>query len=264
MNIEDDILIEKFLRDQLSEAERSLFTERLEVDADFKTQFTIEKQLFETLDEQNWSFIDSNNEHVDSYKKILASDDIQSLKKTLIATNASQNDNGKPSNSTRRLFYYLAAASIVIFLGFQFFFNQNITSEALYNDYVNLDGLPSFVSRNDTENKLSEAQKLFQDEKYEEALIIFESELNSAEAKGNVLIYQGISQIQLKRYSEAEITFNTLINSDLIDAEKGYWYKALLYLKQDKVDDARNLLHKIKDEKLFNFENASNLLKELD
>lgn len=260
--MEDEILIDNYLKGELSKDEEKAFLERLESDIAFNEKFQLEKQLFDALNEDSWSFTKKRNKELEKYKTLLESEDIKALKDTLKSTTASFNTSDQ-NNKSRRIYYYLAAASVVVFLGFQFFFNQNVSNQDLYNDYVGLSDLPSFVSRNDEANTLSEAQNLFEAKKYDEALTIFQSQPDDVENKSNVLIYQGIAQTKLGRYKEAEDTFNSLINSDLLDANKGYWYKALLYLKQSRVEDTKEILNRIVSENLFNKKKAQDLLSEL-
>ena len=262
MIMEDDILIDNYLKGVLSKDEEQSFLARLESDIEFNKKFNLEKQLFEALDDRSWSFVANQTTETEAYKKVLEGDDLQNLKKTLSEVNLQLNSS--PKNKNRNLFYYLAAASIVVLLGFQLFFNQGISHQDLYNDYIALDDLPSFVSRGGDENQLIKAQELFEDRKYEDALVIFKSQIDLAGRGGDLVIYKGISELELKKYNEAEETFNTLINSNLLDAEKGYWYKALLFLKQDRVEDLKQVLNKIISSNLYNKVKAETLLKELD
>lgn len=259
--MEDHILIDNYLKGLLSKDEEHSFLERLESDAEFKEQFKLEAQLFNALDEKSWSFIENENAEVKDYKKLLKQDDLQNLKKTLAKTNSEFNTiNSKPSRS---LFYYLAAASIVIFFGFQFFFNQNISNQELYNDYVALNDLPSFATRGDDTNNLVKAQNLFENKKYKDALVIFESLENQTENLGALNIYRGIAQTEIGNYNNAENTFNNLINSNLIDAEKGYWYKALMLVKSDRVEEAKSVLEEIISKSLYKNTEAKALLEKI-
>lgn len=259
--MEDEILIDNYLKGLLSEDEKKSFLERLNSDSNFKAKFELEKQLFDTLNDDSWSFVEDQSDAVNDYVKLLNEDDLINLKKSLATANF--NNNANKLKPTKRLFYYLAAASIIVLIGFQLFFNQSVSNQELYNNYVALDDLPSFVSRSDSNEDLANAQKLFEDKKYEDALTIFQSQLNENSDQSNVLIYQGLAQTELDKFDDAEATFNTLINSNLLDSEKGYWYKALLFIKIDRVEDAKQLLNKIINESLFNHEKAKQLLSEL-
>ena len=261
--MEDDILIEKYLKGLLSKDEEKSFLDRLDSDTDFKEKFLLEQQLFNSLNEDSWSFSERDNSQVKEYKRLLEDDDLQNLKKTLTRVNSEFNSKPEKSNH-RRLFYYVAAASIVMFLGFQFFFNQNISNQDLYNNYIALDDLPSFVSRGNSVDDLTKAQSLFENKKYKEALIIFNSLKNQGDSDGNMLIYIGVSEMELGEYLDAEQTFNDLTESNLLDAQKGHWYKALLYLKMAKVDRAKVVLKEIIAKSQFNSNKAKDLLAELE
>jgi len=149
MTMEDDILIDNYLKGLLSENEVQSFLERLESDADFNEKFKLEKQLFEALNDETWNFQKTETQETEDYKKILEGDDLQNLKKTLKKVNSELNS--LPKNKSRRPFYYLAAA-IVVLLSFQFFFNQSNSTQDLYNEFVNINDLPSFISRSNSKN----------------------------------------------------------------------------------------------------------------
>lgn len=259
--MEDAILIDNYLKGLLSKNEQNSFLERLESDIDFNEKFELEEQLFNALNGDSWSFVENGNSEVNDYIKLLREDDLQILKKSLEETNTEFKS--KKDKTSRRFFYYLAAASVVVFLGFQFFFNQNISNQELYNDYVALNDLPSFVSRGNSSDELVKAQNLFENKKYEDALLVFQSFEGQSNNEGTLYIYKGIAQTELGKYNEAEQTFNMLINSNLIDAEKGYWYNALLNLKQDKTKETKRILNKIVSNSLYNNQEAKELLDKL-
>ena len=74
MSLEDDILIEKFLREELSEKERQSFMERLSSDPNFRAHFLMEKQLFDSLNEESWSFVKATeNGEIEAYESIFKS-----------------------------------------------------------------------------------------------------------------------------------------------------------------------------------------------
>jgi len=260
--MEDDILIDNYLKGLLSQEEKQAFQERLASDARFREQFDLEHKLFNALNEDSWSYIESESSDVDEYKNLLEGDDMMALKKTLSETNEAINS--KTSSNRRNIFMYLAAASVVLFLGFQFFFNQDMSNQELYNAYVGLDDLPSFVSRSDVPNSLSKAQELFEARKYKDAINLFESAQNGNNNLAQILIYKGLAYTELEELDEAQFTFDELINSNLLDAEKGYWYKALLYLKADQVEEAKTILKKIVAKNLHNKSKAEELLDTLN
>jgi anti-sigma-K factor RskA len=69
--MEDDILIDNYLKGLLSENDQKSFLERLESDTDFSKIFKLEKQLFNSLNEESWSFVENKNTDVSAYLKLL-------------------------------------------------------------------------------------------------------------------------------------------------------------------------------------------------
>jgi hypothetical protein len=262
MSIEDDILIEKFLRDQLTAEELKIFHTRLKSDEEFKAGFDIEAQLFNSLNEEEWSYAENvDDSEIKDYKNILDSVELQNLKKTLEEVN--ENYQSQNSFKLYKWIVPLVAASVALFFVFNIF-TRSTSSLDLYNEYSDKGDLPSLVIRGESSSNLSKAQQLFENNNYENALTIFESALNNSEDKATLYLYKGISETELEEFAEAEKTFNELINSDLLDASKGYWYKALLFLKMDEEENAKAVLRTIVDNKFYKFRMAKELLGKLD
>ena len=57
---------------------------------------------------------------------------------------------------------------------------------------------------------------------------------------------------------------DSLISSDLIDYQKGYWIKSLSFVKQNKLEEAKVVLNFIIDKAYYNKEKAKELLSKLD
>ncbi len=82
MSLEEDILIEKYLKNELSDNEKASFLEKVNTNPEFKAQFILEKQLFESLNEEDWSFIENpNKDEIEQYTAIYKSDDVKKVKK---------------------------------------------------------------------------------------------------------------------------------------------------------------------------------------
>lgn len=264
MNLEDDILIDNYLRGLLDEKAKKDFELRLQSDTPFRENFELEKALWLSQSDHDWSFANQNHAAVTTYKKLLEDENLQDLKKSIQQISSASNTN---SSTTRKLskWYYLAAASIVLCIALSVFLKQDLSHQDLVNEYLQTSDLPSFVSRGDTNaDDLIKAQQLFENKNYQGALDLFTPVLETSKPDASVYVYAGIAQMQLQRYQAAESTFNQLIDADLIDAQKGYWYKALLYLKQDKTDDAKQVLNTIISNSYYNHEKAKDLLNEIE
>lgn len=265
MKEEDFILIENYLKGTLSKDEEDSFLERLDSDAQFEAEFKLEQQAFNTLSEDQWSFIDNSSSEVQEYKEALQDNDIQELKLTIDRLYSNQKQAHKGIN--KNLYYYIVAASVVVFLGFQFFFSQNVSNQELYNSYIGYDSLPSFVTRgstNETEHQLVQAQHLFEKGEYEASLAIFKPFLESETNNTLLYIYIGIAQTELGLYQEAKATFDQLKNNESTYDSISYWYTALLYLKQERIDEVKEVLNTIISNSYYNHEKAQDLLNEIE
>jgi len=263
MNLENDILIDNYLRGLLDENEVIDFELRLQSEVEFRKYFELEQALWLSQNDKYWSFATYKDEEVEVYKKLLMEEDLQNLKKTLKQINSEFKE--ESTKKVRPKFYYFAAASIVILICLSIFLRQDVSNQDLVNDYLNTSNLPSFVSRGDKSiNDLIEAQRFFENEHYQKALDIFVPVLEIVDTNASIYVYIGIAQMKLEKYTAAESTFDSLIHADLLDAQKGHWYKALLYIKQNKIDEAKIVLNAIISQSLFNHEEATELLTKLD
>ena len=116
-----------------------------------------------------------------------------------------------------------------------------------------------------TENteKNIDKNKLLNDLKIEISTIE-ECELKNNSSNSNLYLYLGISQMELNQFEESQKTLNSLINSNLIDSEKGYWFKGLLYLKSNRINKAKIMLQKIIDNSYYSHLKASEILIKLN
>ena len=240
MSLEDNILIEMYLDNSLSDQERKVFEVRLNTDAEFYNEFILEKQLLTTLAYSKEEIQDEREVEIQKYKDALKGEDLKSLSKTL--SEIGKEFNSEPKK-VKKLWYYVAAASIVALLGFQLFFNTTDSNLDLYYDNVGLTNLPSFATRDASDSiqvKLNNGEQQFKQGNYKESLNILEP-LLEVQNNNLIFIYVGLAQTELNLYQESENTFNTLENSS--NNFSANWYKALLFIKQEKIDSALEQLN---------------------
>ncbi|WP_405206779.1 hypothetical protein [Aquimarina sp. LLG6339-5] len=265
MSIEEDILIQKFLKDRLSEKERNEVLLKMETDSDFREKVNFEKQLLLNLNENKWS-ISTNHElpEVKEYEALLKSESTEELKNTLDKVNTEYQNIQK--KKPRLWFLYSGAAIILLLIGITIFSPFKDSPQELYVSYLDVSELPSLVDRGSSEQKsLIQAQKLFEAKEYSQSLDILEKELSTMQKnKATIYLYTGISQMELGQFTKAEISFNALIESKLIDAPKGTWFKALLFVKQNDIEKAKELLSEIaQSSNNYKSKEASELLDQL-
>jgi len=266
MSIEEDDKIIAFLEHRLSEEETKVLLERMESDIRFRESVLLEKQLWETQNEDSWSYVDKIDQSLlREYEVLFRSEDTITLKEAIKEASAQYHYQDKKPKS-RKWISYLSAAVVLVFISISIFFKQGSTSEELYASYYDLNEIPSLVSRSNAgRSLLIEAQEFFEGKEYEKALAIFNEELPSvSENKGTLMIYKGVSEMELGKSKEAMITFESLSKTNLLDASKGLWYKALLLLKLNKPEEAKDVLNVIvKSSGNYKYKEAQELLAEL-
>lgn len=266
MSIQEDILIQNFLKNTLSEKEKAQILSKMKVDKSFREKVNFEKQLFLNLNDSEWNTSNAYElPEVKEYEELIKDDTTKKLKQTLAKVNIEYQDKQKKKTKFRWL--YAVAAIITILIGTYMLSIYNTAShQELYANYVNISDLPSLVHRGkNNKESLIKAQQLFEDKKYDETLEILTEEINTVEEnKATVYLYVGISQMELNQFDNAEKTFDRLINSKLLDSPKGTWYKALLFIKQNRKEKAKEILNDIvKSSTNYKSQEASQLLKKL-
>ncbi|MCB0374330.1 MAG: tetratricopeptide repeat protein [Sinomicrobium sp.] len=258
--------IEAYLNDTMSIADRADFEKELNNNPELAEEVEINRQMLLNYDEYAWGFFPKNSRNPDAraVENYLNSEEARVLSDTISLAK----DRYKAQNSSirRKTFFYYAAASVVILLLAGNFFINVDTPESLYNDYRNWETLPSQVDRGKTTTTLSRGEQLFKQKKYAEAIAVFETyrEEHGAALSPQTLMYLGASYIESGQYGKAMTTFDQLLNSNTLDSESAYWYKALTYLKQGDKEKAKLQLEFILlNPELPYFEKAQELMGKL-
>lgn len=264
--MEEDIkIIEDFLRGDLSSQDKQNVFRRLEKDKAFRAKYELEKQLFDAFNEDHWSQAKPNTPQVDTYREILQDKDIQDLKKTLHQFQQSEQPKPKKDFKLNKTILYVAASVILLLVLFQVFLNQSPSNSELYYQHANLDDLPSFVTRSDSnEDKLIRAEQLFEEKEYKQSISLLEEALVDNKNDSRIYLYLGAALLEMNEFEKAEEVYDQLINSNLLDAQKGYWYKALVYLKMDDLTRANEQLKDIVKNDYYNKIKAEELIEQLD
>ena len=268
MKTEDQILIEKQLREGLSGEEKTAFLSKLANDEEFRQEYELEKQLYENLGEDDWNLIGNKNAGlVGEYAELFRSHEARELADLLKDIAERRKHRQMPIQSRKTWILYSGiAATVLLGLVIVLLLLQSPDTPAqLYAAFLDTSELPSLVERgNAADSLLVVAQTYFEQGRYKEALNTFDQATPADGGRtANVMLYQGIAQMETGRYADAARTFDKLIGSNSIDATKGYWYKALLLLKQEDTESAKQILEKISRENLYNKVKADLLLKEL-
>jgi len=265
MNLAEDDLIDRFLKGELSDIEARNFRERMKSDQEFAQRVAFEKQLLEVLDDKEWHQ-STNPEHpeVAEYTQLFASEQAARMKEAIAASQKAYKSEG----NVRRLnpwWVYSSAAMILIMVSLYFLFPRKNSPEELYISYLAKTELPSVISRGTEEvnEGLVKAQRYFDEKNYVEAADLLRKLQETNNQSSALYVYLALSQAELSSFEEATATLDELIESDLLDGEKGYWYKSLIHLKANEPEKARELLNTIVEQRYFNYELAEALLTDL-
>lgn len=215
-------LIEKYLREELSDKDKQSFEQQLEKDTDLAEHFAVEKEIFEAV-------------------QIVAEEQFRGRLSKI------QNKNTIPKKIIplyqRRWFL---AASVLFLLGIAWFLspkNEDLSPNELFAaHYI----APEFnVSRNNTviEERLVLAETSYRQKDYAKTIQTLESyQLSNSDTKLNLII--GSCYLEMGQLSEAVTIFERIQQqSELKD--DATWYLALTHLKAAEMEDAKKELRKL-------------------
>ncbi len=259
--------IDAYFRNELSDQERISFEKLLKEDTELSQEFIIHKELYAQFDPDLQIDITSNayDKEVEEIETYFESEEAKKLSEVIDKAQHNYQEAETPKKwPNKNIFIGLIAAASVALLVVLYTTNSGSSTQELYAQYSDWNDLPSLTSRKDGD-QLSLGQSLFEEGKYQQANTVFKTILTQGkEVPPSVLIYSGVSALELDDYQEALTHFDQLMQSDTIDHSKGYWYKALVFLKQAKKDEAIAVLKRIVENKEnFNYKEAVILLDKL-
>jgi len=260
MSLEEDILIERYLKNELSKEEKQSFIERMDNDALFKEKVILEKQLSETLHEDSWSFLEeTDHPEIKEYEALLKSKETQALKEGIHEAHKAYE---KSQRFSKNWIFYVAAAVVIVFFSTTIFDFAPKSNQELFDKYMQKTDLIALVDRSGYDSIFSKAQKAFDSKNYQEVTSSLSTIVDSTK-NSSVFVHLAIAEIEQGKFDSAEKVLNKLINSNLLDNQKGYWYKSLLYLKSDQVEKSKKELNTIIKNSYYKYKEAKQLLKKI-
>lgn len=258
--------IASYINNEMNEAEKTAFEALLKDDNELASFVETCASLDSVYNENTWNI--KSNASVAEVKALaneFRSDDVITLSETI--RNIQKQDNSSTTKKNKKTYFYLISSAVTIaavMTLFYFTFMQYLTGSEAFEEYHNWNTLPSFVEKGDVEDTPAKAEGLFEAGKYQEALAIFIENAKSTTYDPNIHLYIGVCYVELENYPKAMQTFDELLNSNTLDNHKGYWYKALTYLKQNDAENAKKILQTlVQDANNYNYEKAKELLKKL-
>ena len=135
------------------------------------------------------------------------------------------------------------AAAVVFILILRPFGEETFDNNKLFAYYTKDVEPLSAVERGANEDTLLlQAVNLFNKKDYKKSLPLLKNTLASDSAKTDLLIATGFCFLQINQYDSATKIFNYLVNGNTVYKNKATWYKALTFLKKNKIDSCYKIL----------------------
>lgn len=222
----------------------------------------------ETLEDVTFS------EHENEIDNILKDVDkrsfIASLKKVNAEFQKSENKKNKTRNISRNIYYYLAAAILIVCIGIGSIlkfglFSTDINSESIFNEYYST-YQNDYQSRSDEKvvNNLYQAFQAYENKDFDNAVELFSKVSESDASIMMAHFYKGISCVEISDYKQAIESFKkVLTNSNNPYFPQSHWYCALTWLKLNNPESAKEHLEwLIKNDRHYN-QKAKEILNKL-
>jgi len=251
--MEDNILIEQYLKGTLTDAQKTAFLKRLESNAVFKAQVQLEEQMLAALGETHWSFA-NNTSHarVEAYKQLLESEETQLVKSTIAnaheAYKISQENKSKATNPIFKLRIVASIAAIFMILISIFWFfstdTNTIDYKAIATKAWKKDVGLDFTVRNGTVDStkvnLAKALQLYKNKEYSQAIASLQKYSNTSSHYKDILVVRALSYHKLQKTS---VALQTLDSLRAYTPRISQWYKGLIYLEKNKLEKAALYIH---------------------
>jgi len=242
-------LIEKYIEGELKGDELLKLEELLSTDSGMKRDYKLSLEINNSIME----------------------DDVMALRETM---NYMYQDETKikriPAVFTKRKFYYYAAASAALLIAsgglVQRLSNPGMDTIGIYDKYyAPYDVTVTYRSGNaEVDRLLLNALERYEDKDYEKALLLFEKVLETRQNDMAVNLYSGISYMEEEKYQKATNSFKNIISDkDNLFIEQAKWYLAMCYLRTEKTEKAKDVLHEIINEESYYKDKAENVLREM-
>ena len=258
--------IKKYLDNKMTSDELLAFEKEITINKDLKDTIDILKKMDIVYSDEQWQLYDGDIDKLKEANTLFLEKDVDDFSKKIRASQEQFKANSSSTSISFSKYIAAIAAVFLILLGTNHFFNSKTSSSSLYNEYYSMDDLPSFTVKSSTTTKLEKAEYLFKSKKYEEALQLLNLVQNS-ENKFNpsLTLYLALTNAQLANYQKSLDYLDTLLQSNTLDSHKAYWFKALIYLKQNNKEKAIKTLKILTQNKEnFNYNKAVSLLEELE
>lgn len=239
---DQETFIDQFFNRELNQEELIEFKNRLETDADFRTEVQFRKNLQKAVAQK------------EATEKIQKTATIKKLKALQNSSATDENISAQPQAKVRSLGKWLTAVAAIgalIFIGYLGFrdgqaSNQNLTADFYNNNYtpyeadITLKSIPS-------NTLIAELDKAYKNKNYTASIDLADSILKELPNDAEILLIKGISLLEKNKLEESLAVFDSISNE--LYSDEANWYAGMVLLKQNKIDAAKTRFQKIKGKK---------------
>lgn len=241
-------LIEKYLMNEMSVREQVKFEESLRLNPDLMSEFLLRKEINHAIVEDDIIKLRENLDEILYPTK--------SLKK--------RNCSFYIYSAVAAVMILLIVAS-VIFISPKNSMSQNDAFQTYYSAYPAIMSFRSPMDQNEIEKILYDAFNYYDEGKFELASCYFKKVLDKDNTNYMCQFYLSVCEIENNNLTEATEYLNDLVlKKDHIFWEQSNWYLALVYLKQNDIKNAENVLRKVVQENMAMKPEAERILKNLN
>jgi tetratricopeptide (TPR) repeat protein len=217
------------------------------VDDEAKKQFEKELEENEELANEVKLYKNIDNEMSNYFQN---SDDENLLRKNLTDLNNTHFFELKKSKIIKFNKWWLAAAAaaiLILVLILNPFSNSNkINNKTIYAQFTSkVDALPSADRGSNLDSLIYDATAFYNQKKYSEALPLLIKAIDYKKNDTELQLATGICFLKTEKFEQAINIFNKIANSESVFKDKANFYKALIYLNQNKLDEANSTLQLI-------------------
>jgi len=242
--------IERYLDGEMSNEERLWFTRELKGNHSLKMELELRKKLNDAIRE---------TEVIDFRKQ---------LQDVFETSHAETRNRNHVFHLNRRIAAGLSAVLIALAGGLMFLLpERNLENNEIYETYFKPaeSGLTYRSEENATDNALRNAMQYYENGDYEQALSGLESILRSDSTVIGLNLYAGISQMEIERYKDANVSFHKIIdNNYILYLEQAEWYLAFCYLMTNDRKKALEQFGMIAGREGYYQHQARRILKKID
>jgi len=236
---DQDTFIDQFFNKELNKEELQEFQQRINADADFKEEVQFRVSLQKAVGQQEAA----NRLQKNAIKK--------RLKELETPSAQSAPEQKQPEAKVRNMGRWIAAVAaigILLFAAVWMFNNEGASSQNLTADFFEQNYSPyeaDLTLKSSASNTLiAELDKAYKAKDYTASISLSESILKEFPNDAEILLIKGNSFFEKGDLDKALLTFNSISNP--LYNDEANWYSAMVFIKQNKMEEAKARLKRIK------------------